>query len=249
MFLELNFRSSALGKETQVSVLLPDGAQKPYKTLWLLHGLHGDHTSYMRKTSIERYAAAHKIAVIMPNADRSWYTNTVYGANYFDFVANELPEFCACTFSGIDLERENNIVAGLSMGGYGAMKLALTCPDRYATCISLSGSLDITRKGRTCNLPEWRSIFNYDMQSPLELEGSEHDLFALVKKQKESGVTLPKLYMWCGTEDSLVRVNRDFSAHLFSLGIDHVYEESEGDHSWQWWDIHAKNALDKMLGI
>ena len=135
------------------------------------------------------------------------------------------------------------------MGGYGAMKLALTCPSQYAACISLSGSLDITRKGRACNLPEWRSIFNYDMQSPLELEGSEHDLFALAKKQKECGAILPNIYMWCGTEDELVKVNREFSAHLASLGIAHLYEESEGNHSWPWWDLHTKNALDKIFTL
>ena len=243
MFFEMKIRSAELKKETSVSVLLPNKAQPPYKTLWLLHGLSGNHTDWVRKSSIERYAAEHNLAVIMPDADRSWYTNTAYELNYFNYVAYELPDICRRVFNGLSDKREYNIVAGLSMGGYGALKLALACPESYCACASLSGSLDITRKGRPCNLSEWRSIFGFDIESPLELEGSEHDLFLLSSKNAAAGVSLPSLYLWCGTEDSLIRVNRDFDRHLTELGVEHKYEESEGDHSWKWWDLHIQSAL------
>ena len=246
MFFELNFKSKELGKDTQVNILMPfpkgDDAP-PCKTLWLLHGLAGDHTSWMRHTSIERYASEHRIAVIMPNGDRSRYTDTTYGANYFSFVSRELPELCRNTFKQISTKREDNIIAGLSMGGYGALKLALSCPERYGACISLSGSMDITRKGRECNLSEWRSIFDLDMESPAELEGSKHDLFCLSEKLKQDGKTLPRIYMWCGNEDHLIGVNRFFDEHLTKLDIPHVFKTSEGDHSWKWWDLHIQDAL------
>ena len=247
MFLEMNFMSSALKRLTQVNVLIPDAKEDdkcPYKTMWLFHGLNGNHTSWMRNSSIERYAKKHRLAVIMPNADRSWYTDTAYDANYFSFVTKELPELCFGTFRQLSRAREDNIVAGNSMGGYGAMKAAFTLPEQYGTCISLSGSLDITRKGRSCNLNEWKSIFGFDLQNPLELEGSEHDLFALVAKAKHEGARLPKLYMWCGTEDNLIEINRSFDRHLTELGIDHTFESSEGDHSWKWWDHHIQEALE-----
>ncbi len=247
MQLELSFTSKELAMSTQVSILLPDNSAKkeaaPCKTLWLLHGLSGDHTAWCRYTSIERYAREYNLAVVMPRVDRSWYTNTAYGANYFNYVARELPDLCRNTFRCMSEKREDNIVAGLSMGGYGALKLALSFPEQYGSCISLSGSLDITRKNRPYRLEEWRGIFGFDMASADALEGSEHDLFALCRNLKKSGGEFPKTYLWCGLEDSLITVNRDFDALLTDLGVAHYFGESEGDHSWKWWDLHIQNAL------
>ncbi len=231
----------------KVNVLLPDSEEPPRKILWLLHGLKGDHTSWLRNTSIERYAAKYHLAVVMPDAARSWYTDTAYGANYFSYVADELPALCRRTFHGWSDAREDNLVAGLSMGGYGALKLALSRPDQYGSCIALSGALDVTRKGRPCDVMEWRSIFGYGIESPLELEGSKHDLFALAAKNKQVGLPFPKLYLWCGQEDALITINRAFDQHLTTLGIDHTYEESEGGHKWVWWDLHIQNALKNIL--
>ena len=198
----MNFYSKELKKAVGVNVLIPEKclhASSPYKTLWLLHGLSDDHTAWMRYSSIERYADAWGIAVIMPNASRSWYTNTAYGANYFNFISKELPKLCRELFRGMSSAREDNMVAGLSMGGYGALKLALTCPEQYGACISLSGSFDITRRGREYNLDEWKSIFGYEIESALDLAGSEHDLFALAKKNKEEGKPFSKLYTLVGS--------------------------------------------------
>ena len=249
MLLELNFASSELKKNTTVNIILPNNIndEKPFKTLWLLHGLHDDHTSWTRKSSIERYVKKYNLAVVMPSVDRSWYTNTAYEVNYFNYVAYELPELMRSTFKGYSDKREDNIVAGLSMGGYGALKLALTCPRQYGSCISLSGSLDVTRKGRKCNINEWRSIFGFDIETPDVLEGSEHDLFALAKNNAESGLPFPKLYMWCGTEDTLIDINKKYDEHITSLGVPHLFEYSEGDHSWKWWDMHIKDGLKYIL--
>ena len=166
MFLELNFYSRELGRQVRANVIIPEqfrDTNESYKTLWLLHGLTDDHSAWMRNSSIERYANDFGIAVVMPNVDRSWYTNTAYDANYFNYVAKELPEVCRKLFKGMSEKREDNIVGGLSMGGYGAVKLALSCPEQYGACISLSGSFDVTRVGRNYNLNEWRSIFGFDI--------------------------------------------------------------------------------------
>ena len=250
MFLQMNFYSKELGKATTVNVLIPEkcrSANRPYKTMWLLHGLTDDHTAWMRYTAIERYANEWGIAVVMPNADRSWYTNTAYGTKYFDFIANELPALLRDTFSGMSSAREDNIVAGLSMGGYGALKLALTCPEQYGACISLSGSLDVARRGRVYNLSEWQSIFGYEIKDASDLAGSEHDLFALAKANKENGKPFPKLYLWCGLEDTLVEVNRAFDAHLTSLDVPHAFQTSEGNHTWKWWDLHIQDGVNYVL--
>ena len=250
MFLQLNFYSKELCKAVGVNVLIPEkcrNSTEPYKTLWLLHGLSDDHTAWMRYSSIERYANAWGIAVVMPNASRSWYTNTAYGANYFNFITKELPEVCQSTFKGMSTRREDNIVAGLSMGGYGALKLALTCPEQYGACISLSGSFDVTRRGRAYNLEEWKSIFGYEIESALDLAGGEHDLFALAERNKKEGKPFPKLYMWCGTEDSLVDINYAMDEHLNALGVHHEFKTSQGDHSWKWWDLHIQDGVQYVL--
>lgn len=247
MFFELNLYSEELKMNTQVNVILPDRIEGSYKTLWLLHGLQGDHTSWMRNTCIERYANRHKIAVVMPGADRSWYADTAYGINYFSYITKELPALCRAHFKGMSEKREDNMIAGLSMGGYGALKIAMDCPEQYGACISLSGSLDITRKGRPLYSDEWRALFDFQLKEEAQLEGSDHDLFALAKRNKEQNLPFPKLYIWCGTEDSLLPINDAFHQHLADLDIPHHYETSEGDHTWRWWDFHIRPALSYIL--
>ena len=251
------YYSKALNCQTALNVILPEVPKydegvgnpgTPYKTLYLLHGLSGDHTSWMHRSSIERYANRHRVAVVMPNVGRSWYTDTAYGENYMTFVSTELPQVCRGYFHGMSDKKEDNYIGGLSMGGYGALKIALTYPDRYAGCISLSGSVDITRKGRTVDLPLWRAIFGFDLQSADQLAGTEHDIYALVSKNHAAGLPFPKLYIWCGTEDSLLPANERLHQQLESLGIDHYYETSEDTHQFQWWDLHIQGGMKYMFG-
>lgn len=256
-YLEINFRSHALKMNVGVNVILPEakttdpvgGAPEgTYKTLYLLHGLSGNHTDWLRKTSIERYASQYGIAVVMPEVARTWYTDTAYNANYFTFITQELPQVCRSYFKGMTDRREDNLIAGLSMGGYGAIKAAMTYPNQYCGCAALSGALDITRKGRAYDLSEWQSIFGFDLKSAAELEGTKHDVFHLAKVAKESGEALPRLYLWCGTEDVLITINRNYHALLDELSISHKYEESEGNHSWKYWDLHIQDALAYLFG-
>ena len=113
-----------------------------FPVLYLLHGLSDDHTAWLRYTSVERYAAAAGVAVVMPAVNRSFYANEVSGGRYWDYVADELPEIVG-NFFRISQDPAQTYVAGLSMGGYGAMKLALTHPDRFAAAATLSGALDL----------------------------------------------------------------------------------------------------------
>ena len=256
-FFEMNCFSKALKTYVAFNVILPEIGQNEegvgapegtYKTLWLLHGLRGNHTEWMRKTAIERYAEEYQIAVVMPAVNRSWYTDTAYGAKYFTYITEELPQICRSYFKGMSDKREDNMIAGLSMGGYGALKAAFTYPEKYFACASLSGSLDITRRGRGNGmLDEWRSIFYFDMQEQIELEGSCHDLFQLTSDTLAKGAEIPDLYLWCGTEDALVNINRTYRDMLVEHNVKHLYEESEGDHTWKWWDMHITDALAYLL--
>lgn len=247
MFFEMSYRSKAIKTTTTVSVILPDNVEGTYKTLYLLHGAGGNNTVWPRFSSIERYAKEHNIAVVMPSVGNSWYTDTAYGVNYFTFVTEELPEFCRAHFKGMTDRREDNLIAGLSMGGYGAFKIALTYPERYFACASLSGAFDITRKGRPYDLSLWKANFGFLLNSAAELEGTAHDVFHLTKQAKADGKALPKMFIWCGTEDRLLDASRSYHTLLTELEIDHEYRESEGDHSWKWWDMHIKPALEYLL--
>ena len=126
-FMEFHYYSKALDKAVTVNVILPERAKADpaagipdgsYKTVYLFHGLSSDYSAWMRRTNIERYASEYNIAVVMPDVARSWYSNTQYGANYFTFVSEELPAVCRGYFKDMSDKREDNYVAGLSMGGY-----------------------------------------------------------------------------------------------------------------------------------
>lgn len=142
-----DIKSRALNMDIALNVILPydhphDYSKNPCKTLWLLHGQGSSASSWMRWTSIERYAMQHGFAVIMPEVQRSFYRNTAYGMDYFTFVAEELPRLCREMFRLSD-KREDNYIAGLSMGGYGALKVGLTHPEQYGTIASFSGAVDL----------------------------------------------------------------------------------------------------------
>ncbi|MBQ9086703.1 MAG: esterase family protein [Clostridia bacterium] len=252
-FFEMHYHSDALKSAVTVNVVLPESAKtmigmkadggSNYKTLYLLHGLSDDQTTWMRRTSIERYAAEYGVAVVMPNGGRSWYTDTADGAAYLTFVGEELPHACRGFFRGMSERREDTWIGGLSMGGYGAIKTALTYPDRFGGCVSLSGALDIADFCQRVKLCEWQGIFGFSLQSGEELRGSQHDVYNLSRKNHEAGTPFPRLYMWCGESDSLLKDNRAFHELMKELSVPHQYEESEGDHSWKWWDLHIQNAL------
>lgn len=248
--IEMNFFSNSLKMNVSVNVILPNDSQEienGYKTLYLLHGLAGNYTSWQRWTCIERYANEYKIAVVMPEVGRSWYTDTCYHANYFTFVTEELPDICRRYFRGMSAKREDNLIAGNSMGGYGAVKAALTYPDRYFACASLSGALDLANTGKERDMDEWRTIFGYQFKDQKELAGSRYDVRELLRSKKLEGVVFPKMYFWCGIQDGLIRANREYHALLNELEIEHCYEEAEGDHSWKYWDKYISVALEYLL--
>jgi S-formylglutathione hydrolase FrmB len=165
-----------------------------------------------------------------------------FGGRYWTFVSEELPEI-AQSFFNLSTLREKNFVAGLSMGGYGAFKLALAKSERFCAAASLSGVLDIVHRSQKINArekTEWQNIFgNLD-----QLAGSVNDLFFLAKTLVATDKPLPKLYQWCGTEDFLYENNKRFKEYASELGFDLTYEEGMGDHQWEYWDKMIKRVLE-----
>ncbi|TJY42643.1 esterase family protein [Cohnella pontilimi] len=240
---ECSFFSSTLGLHTAMNVILPDGPPKTrFPTLYLLHGLSDDHTNWLRRTSVERYAEAHGLAVVIPNVHRSFYTDMKHGLPYWTFISEEVPSLARSWFP-LSEDRERNYAAGLSMGGYGAFKLALRCPDRFAAGVSLSGALDaahLREDGPVLTPAEFERIFGSDEA----LRNSQDNLFHAAETLAAGSAPAPKLFQCCGTEDFLYGANLRFRDHARKLGFDLYYEEGPGSHEWGYWDAGIQRALD-----
>ncbi len=254
----VDFSSSVLGMCVQMDVILP---QKPtgmigitervrsekYPTLYLLHGMSDDHTIWQRRTSIERYAAEKGIAVVMPCVHLSWYSDMYRGQKYWTYISEELPAICRQFFPNMSDRREDTWAAGLSMGGYGALKLGLKASETFSKIVSLSGGLDVEDTVKSALIRNtvatdtyWENVFGPAEQ----IKGSANDLFAAAEQLKASGKPIPEIYIWCGTSDFLYRQNVKMHEHLTSLSIAHTYVETPGNHGWQYWDEHIQNGLN-----
>lgn len=240
--LNVDFKSHVLGMGCSANVILPQSSPdkiitKPFKALYLLHGLSDDHTAWTRWTSIERYAAECDIAVVMPCAHKSFYTDMKTGDNYFAFVSDEIISIMEEMFP-LSNKREDRYVAGLSMGGYGAMKLGLSCPEKFSAAASLSGALDVSRLIGNPENTRFVSIFDTSDESR-----QKNDLFILADKLNKSSRPKPRLYAWCGTEDFLYEDNVKFRDFMKKTDFEFKYEESPGEHSWHYWDIKIQTVL------
>jgi putative tributyrin esterase len=247
--LRCDFFSDVLGLSTSMTVLLPQrtstqigmagsGGDGPPPVLYLLHGLSDDDTIWLRRTSIERYAAPLGLAVVMPQVHRSFYADQAYGGRYWTFLSEELPALVG-EFFRVSARREDTFVAGLSMGGYGAFRWALRHPERFAAAASMSGALDVAARGRRPR-PEDPRLFERVFGDE-EVTGSPHDLHALLGKADPA--VLPMLYLCCGTEDVLLGENEAFRDACAAAGVPLRSEFSGGAHDWAYWDARIQDVL------
>ena len=244
--LHVDFYSDVLGRAAQMDAILPEhSADAHWRTLFLLHGMTDDHTTWQRRTSIERYAEERGMAVILPDAGLKGYCDTPPGEAYFRFISVELVQIARRMFPRLSHDRADTFVAGNSMGGYGAIKCALTHPETFSRAAALSGALDAAALPFLQEPLEERAYWE-DVFGPIDqIPGSENDLFAAAAALTQNR---PELFMWCGTEDFLYSMNVRMRAHLEALGYNLTYRESPGDHSWKCWDRELPCALDWMLG-
>lgn len=232
---ELHYLSGVLNKAHAANVILPSAdLPPPYHVMFLLHGITGDHTSWVRRSNIERYVEGLPLIVVMPDAGRSFYCDAAEGPAYGRALGEELPTLIRNWFP----TRANWAVTGLSMGGYGALRLALAYPETFVSAASLSGALAFGR------------LFGWDESDDFGREfrrvlgpdpvGGPADLFHLV----ETAEPRPALWIDCGTDDFLLPANHAFRQHLLEQGIPHEYSENPGEHTWDYWDTHVRRALE-----
>ena len=239
----LRFESACLGKNVAVNIVRPEGQTNG--VLYLLHGLSDDESIFMRRSSIERYAEKEKLIVVMPNGDRCFYTDTPGSGHYFSFITKELPQVMQNTFTNFPTEREKTYIGGISMGGYGALKAALRCPEKYSSVLCLSGAFDICSMAESSFLGGkdwWQSILG-DISSA---RGGSEDVFTLAEKRRADDVELPRITMWCGESDFILDHSRRMQKHLSNLGYDITYTESAGSHCWDSWDEVLAKLLPKV---
>jgi putative tributyrin esterase len=246
---DVQFLSEALGIQTSMTVTIPQEEHpvpgRLWPTLYLLHGLSDNHSAWHRWTSVERYAEARGLAVVMATTARGFYVDAQNGYRYGEFFSRELPGFCRAHLP-LSPRREENFVAGLSMGGYGAFSLGLSHPDQYAAAGSFSGALHIAAEGKR---PDFDPSSSFARELSLifgDLEkapGGPHDLLAQLSRAAASGARIPRLYQCCGTEDFLYEANVRFRDHARSLKVDLTYEEGPGVHEWGYWDAAIQRFL------
>jgi putative tributyrin esterase len=247
--LRCDFFSEALSLSTTMTVILPqqtstqigmagrerDGAPP---VLYLLHGLSDDDTIWLRRTSIERFVASLGLAVIMPQVHRSFYTDEACGGRYWTFLSEELPHLVG-SFFRVSASRNDTFVAGLSMGGYGALKWALLQPERFAAAASLSGAVDIDGlRGRS--RPEDPQLFSRVFGDE-PLAGTPNDVFWLLEQAEPAA--LPALWVGCGTDDALYADSVRFVQACASARIPVTTSFIEGEHEWGLWDRQIQQVL------
>jgi putative tributyrin esterase len=250
-YMETHIFSEVLGMEMQVSVILPQEKQ-PYsgdgklKVMWLLHGGSGDHTAWQRMSRIERYATQYGIAVVMPGVFHSCYTDMAHGGQFFTYVSEELPAILHHLYPRLSVAREDNVISGLSNGGYGCLRIGLARPDLYAAIGAFSA-------GNKAEIPfvndgSERARDRIALFGEGEMKGTENDLAFLGSRAASLGTPLPRVYHACGSLDPWLDLNermREFFLGLKGDPYGYHYREVEGHgHTWEFWDEEIVRFLE-----
>ncbi len=256
--IQMNFMSSSLMRKVTVQVLLPVDAlalsegntagKESYKTLYLLHGVFGNYIDWQSLTRIQELAEARNLAVVMPSGDNMFYVDDEAMHNlYGEYIGRELVDVTRKTFPLSD-KREDTVIAGLSMGGYGALRNGLKYHDTFGYIGAMSSALIIEGiEKRTNDVPlfiESRAYAERVFGDLDKIKESDKNPMWIAKQLADSGKDIPKIYMNCGTSDSFLTVNRKFAEGFRKLGLDVTYMEGEGAHEWDFWNRTIKDVLD-----
>ncbi len=250
-FLHIDHNSEFIKMCLPLNIILPDPGRlgglpvANRKVLYLLHGLSGDASDWQRYTMIEKIADLYGLVVIMPSAGRSFYTDQPNGQYYFSYLTEELPQYIKQVF-GLSPLRENTLIAGNSMGGYGAFKAAFLRPELYSVAASFSGAFIpgfILAFPNDPRLAEFAYLFG-DLK---KLIGSEHDSTVWLERAAQDPAGLPRLFMACGRQEDVLPLNRQFQAACQAHGIALDYHEEDGQHDWFFWNKQIQRFLAAVL--
>lgn len=238
--IEIQFHSKVLDLNTSLYAIKPNEFTKNdnLKVLYLLHGYQGDYTNWVKYTNILKYVESTNLLVVMPSGYNSFYLDHEIFGDYSKFLVEEIYDLINQTFN-IDQKRENTFVAGLSMGGYGALKTALTYPDKYSKAASLSAVIDLKKITERVK-PSFKAKRELLLNEEIIIKNNLYEL------SKES-LNKVKLYIACGTEDYLFKENESFHKYLKEIKYNHLYLTSPGIHNWEYWDEQIKKVIKWLL--
>lgn len=232
----VEFFGESIGRQTGMKVLLPDGGRGPFPVLYLLHGYSGDYSIWHRRTRIEWYVRDMPLIVVMPDGATSFYANSGQCGAYEDHIVKDVVGLIERTFPAAR-KRSARAVAGLSMGGYGAMMLGLKHAEKFSVVSSHSG---VFRPGR------WIGAKAEMLPLLRTLGRKEYDCHSLATAFKASG-RRTAIRLDCGIDDDLLNSSRRFHKHLDKIGLSHEYHEYPGDHDWDYWEAHLVETLDFVM--
>lgn len=237
------FESKYLGYKTKFNVISPTTStlNEPLKVLYLLHGAYGDENDWLNNSNIIQLADEYNLLIVLPRGENRYYTNSLNGPQYESYIACELKYFIENTYP-VSPNREDTFIAGLSMGGYGALNIAFNNLDKYSIVGCFSGVVDIAEVAPNRD----NSIFRFDLTfgDITKLKNSKHDLFKLSKNIIESNKPNINTFITCGADDHLYEDNIRFIKHLDKIGYKYTYIELSGVHNWDFWKKSIVNFLE-----
>jgi len=254
MILRGDYTSKVLHTTINVQFMIPEKYNGPYKIAYLLHGLHGNQGSWINNSMLPYYGKKYDAIFVMPEAGRSFYFDLRYGRKFFTFVSEELPQICRKIFNVSD-KKEDSAVIGYSMGGYGSLLLAVSKPEQYGFCGSISPAciyfkhqLEAIRKDIPAYLKtdyepdelikDLYAVYGHDLK--YRADGDIPELL----KQYPADKPKPKIYVTCGTEDNLLNENHKFRDEMKNFNFDFTYEEWSGGHNWDFFNEALKKTLE-----
>jgi len=250
----VKFESKLVGQTLPYNVVLPPLYDAPgsravkYPVLYLLHGLGGDSGNWVSdRAHLAAHAAAYRFIIVTPEGKNGWYTDsaTVPADKFETYILEELIPDVERRFRALTT-RDARAVAGLSMGGYGALKFGVKYPERFALAASLSGAFDAATWDH--NDPELVAFVKPSIGrvygAPDSPTRAANDLSKLINALSPERIkALPFIYLDCGTEDFLINSNRAMSALLLKRKIPHEFRQLPGRHNWPYWDAQVQEVL------
>lgn len=248
-FQNYKLTSKLTNREMPYRVILPANYNNSnektfYPVVYLLHGLTGHFDNWTDRTKLTQYAKKYNYIIVTPEGGDGWYTDSVSvpADKYESYIIQELIPEVDKKFRTI-ADREHRIIAGLSMGGYGAIKFGLKYPEKFALVGSFSGALGIVAlpSKATTTFPSIKNVFGED-ESPTR---KNNDIFRVVRESATEQIkALPFIYFDCGTEDFLFQSNRDFADLLIEKKIKHEFRQLPGRHDWTYWNAQVQQFLE-----
>ncbi|MBP5294368.1 MAG: acetylesterase [Lachnospiraceae bacterium] len=247
--IQVNYLSQALFRIVPLNVILPvdrfdadtnrylNGKEHKYKTLYLLHGLLGNYTDWVSQTRIQKWAEEKNLAVVMPSGDNAFYLNSGTPWNdYGTFIGKELVEITRRMFP-LSEKREDTFIAGLSMGGFGAIRNGIVYSETFSHVAGLSSAVHIFED---VSEEADNGLFgNKEAASK-----TDRNPRVAVEEMLSARRPVPKFYLACGTQDDLMPSNLEFRDFLQEKGIEVLWDEEDCGHDWDFWDSQIRKVLD-----